>query len=276
MFKEEKEVSKGLGMIETANTLGKVLSPILGASLALIVWYMPFVAIPIFCLISIIALCLLVKEPKMKEKPLKFKAFIKSVIVIFKREGRWLYAVFIIGGICMFVLFGVLFYLSDLLEKTHQIDGIKKGIILAIPLAALCCASFATGKVIGQDKKKMKRMTTFGISLIIVALFSMSFSKDIYLLLTALLVSGIGIGIALPSLDAFVTEGVEMAQRGSITSLYSSMRFLGVALGPPVFSLLMKTTHVFTFLLNTGLCIIALVVTLLMIKPEQKIKVTWD
>ncbi|MCK0471245.1 MFS transporter [Halalkalibacter sp. APA_J-10(15)] len=276
MFTEEKDVSRGLGIIETSNTLGKVLSPILGAALALIVWYMPFFAIPIFCFISIIALSLLVKEPKMKEKPLAFKAFIKSLLLIFKQEGKWLYAVFIVGGISMFVLFGVLFYLSDLLEKSHQIDGIKKGIILAIPLAALCCASFATGKVIGQDKQKMKWMTVFGVSLLTIALFAMSFSQDIYLLLTALLVSGVGIGIALPSLDALVTEGIEMAQRGSITSLYSSMRFGGVALGPPVFSMLMKTTHAFTFLLNAGICILALVVALLMIKPEQKIKITWD
>lgn len=47
MFREEADVSKGLGIIETANTVGKVLSPILGAALGLLAWYVPFLAIPV-------------------------------------------------------------------------------------------------------------------------------------------------------------------------------------------------------------------------------------
>ena len=133
LYSDEKEVSEGLGMIETSNTLGKVLSPILGAALATAVWYMPFFAFPIFCFISIFLMFFLVKEPQMKKDAPAFLAFLQSLKVIFKREGRWLYAVFTVGGICMFVLFGVLFYLSTMLEETYQIVGMKKGILLAIP-----------------------------------------------------------------------------------------------------------------------------------------------
>ncbi|NEU30021.1 MFS transporter [bacterium LRH843] len=275
MFTDENEVSKGLGMIETSNTLGKVLSPILGASLAAIIWYMPFFSFPLFCLISIILMVLLVKEPKMEGEPLSFKEFLRSLKIIFKREGRWLYAVFAVGGICMFVLFGVLFYLSTMLEETYKIDGIRKGIILAIPLAALCYSSFVTGKVIGEEKKKMKWMTVVGLGLLSLAIFTVSFSKDIYLLLTGLFVSGIGIGIALPSLDALVTQGIEKEQRGSITSFYSSMRFLGVALGPPIFALLIKSSHFLMFFLNAMICLAAVIIVLVAIKPEESVKQTW-
>jgi ACDE family multidrug resistance protein len=275
MYKDQNDVSKGLGMIETANTLGKVLSPILGAALALIVWYMPLLSIPVFCLISIIAMLFLVKVPPLSGEAVGFKAFVKITKVIFKREGRWLYAVFAIGGILMLVIFGVLFYLSTMLEETFQIEGIKKGIILAIPLAALCTASFATGKVIGQDKQKMKWYTVAGLVILTIAIFAVSFSKDIYLLLTCLFASGVGIGIALPCLDALVTEGIEMEQRGTISSLYSSMRFVGVAAGPPIFAVLMKTSHFFMFFLNSILCLIALVIVLIAIKPEDTVKPTW-
>src|SRR4051812_37893835 len=47
MFKSEDEVSSTLGIIETANTFGKVLSPVLGAFLAGFIWYIPFFSIPI-------------------------------------------------------------------------------------------------------------------------------------------------------------------------------------------------------------------------------------
>lgn len=42
LYKDEKQVSTGLGIIETSNTFGKVLSPILGSALAAIVWFLPF------------------------------------------------------------------------------------------------------------------------------------------------------------------------------------------------------------------------------------------
>ena len=41
MFKEEEKVSKSLGIIETSNTFGKVVSPILGALLGSFIWFCP-------------------------------------------------------------------------------------------------------------------------------------------------------------------------------------------------------------------------------------------
>jgi MFS transporter, ACDE family, multidrug resistance protein len=269
IFQNESDVSNGLGVIETSNTFGKVLSPILGAVLAAVVWFMPFFAFPVFCLISILMMIFLVKTPPLAADPPKLKAFIRSLKYIFKNEGSWLYAVFAIGCICMFVLFGVLFYLSTMLEEQHKIDGIKKGIILAIPLAALCFSSYVTGKTIGQDKQKMKIITVVGLVILTIANFSVAFSKDIYVLLTAMFASGLGIGFALPSLDALVTEGIEKEERGTITSIYSSMRFVGVALGPPVVAVLMKASHFVLFAAITLISIIAVVITTTFIKPTE-------
>jgi MFS transporter, ACDE family, multidrug resistance protein len=39
-----------------------------------------------------------------------------------------------IGIILMFVLFAILFYLSDTLEKVYDVKDVKKGLFLAIPL----------------------------------------------------------------------------------------------------------------------------------------------
>ncbi|TFE22597.1 MFS transporter [Cohnella luojiensis] len=49
-----------------------------------------------------------------------------------------------------------------------------------------------------------------------------------------------GIGAALSSFHALITEGIDKKQRGTVTSLYSSMRFIGVASGPPISALLMQ------------------------------------
>ena len=75
MFKNEDEVSGALGEIETSNTLGKVLSPVLGSFLAGFIWFLPFFSIPVFCAISILMMIFLVKSPKKKDEPLPFKEF---------------------------------------------------------------------------------------------------------------------------------------------------------------------------------------------------------
>ncbi|MFB4210570.1 MFS transporter [Shouchella sp. JSM 1781072] len=275
LFKEKQEISEGLGLIETSNTFGKVLSPIFGALLASIVWFMPFFAFPIFCAISIIMICFFIQTPPKTKKPKKFKQFIKQVKQIFKREGRWLYTVFVTGGVLMYILFGILFYLSTFLEDSHQIHGVRKGVILAFPLLALCLTSYAAGKGIGQDQLKMKWITVAGLSLLTLAVFVISFNKELYMMLTALFAAGIGIGAALPSLDAFVTEGIPAEQRGSISSFYNSTRFIGVAAGPPLFAIFMKGSHFFTFTGNAILVLLTIILVLWGIRPQKKGVRTW-
>ncbi|PYZ99104.1 MFS transporter [Alteribacter lacisalsi] len=270
MYKDEQDVSNGLGIVETSNTFGKVLSPILGAALAAVVWFLPFFAFPVFCLISVLLMVFLVHTPKKKEKPPLFKDFVKSIKKVFHQEGRWLYAIFGVGCICMFVIFGVLFYLSTLLEEEHGIKDVKKGIILAVPLAALCLSSYVTGKVIGKDKNRMKWTTFTGLLLLTVCNVWVAFSKDIYVLLSAMFASGIGIGVALPSMDALVTEGIVKSERGTITSIYSSMRFVGIALAPPVIALLMKGSHPLLFGVLAGVSLIAAGLTIFFIRPAEK------
>ncbi|MDN4523249.1 MFS transporter [Fictibacillus fluitans] len=270
MFKDEKEVSSGLGLIETSNTFGKVLSPIIGAALAISIWHLPFWFIPIFCLISIGLVSFLVKTPKKEEDaPPPFKEFLQSFKKTFKNNARWLIAIFAIGGIIMFVLFGVLFYLSTTLEETYGINGVKKGFVLAIPLLALSISSFIAGKKIGQNKTLMKWLTFCGILLVSVSILSVTFTDGIYFLLGILFVSGLGIGAALPCLDALITEGIEKEERGTITSLYSSMRFVGVALGPPIYALIMKSDHSFVFYVSSGVSLLAALLAFFAIKPEK-------
>lgn len=269
LFKDEKEVSKGLGVIETANTFGKVLSPILGAYLGLLSWFAPFVAIPILCLISFLLVVFMVKKPKTTAKgdERTVKEFMQEIKAILKEKGRWLYAIFAIGGICMFVTFGVLFYLSEVLESKYNLFGATKGYVLAIPLAALCLASFITGKIIGENKVRMKWLGFGGMVLIGASMLVTGFSNEIYFMVGFLILSGIGVGIVLPCMDALITRSIEKDNRGTITSLYSSMRFIGVTLGPPAVSLLMGGGHWALFGTMAGLGVIGGLLTLFAVKP---------
>lgn len=270
MFKSDDDISSTLGLIETSNTFGKVLSPILGAFLAGFIWFLPFFSFPVFCAISTVMMLFLVKCPKATEKPIPFKQFLRNLKDIFKQKGHWLYAIFFIGGILMFVLFGVLFYLSEVFEKEYGITHLKKGFFLALPLGALCLSSFITGKVIKKNKVMMKWLTLIGVVLATISIAALYFSINLWYITTMFLIAGIGIGIGLPCLDALITEGIEKEERGTVTSIYSSMRFIGVAAGPPVIALLMKFSHHWIFLVLSSASLIAAFVTLKGIKPKAK------
>ncbi|SFG18898.1 MFS transporter, ACDE family, multidrug resistance protein [Halobacillus alkaliphilus] len=243
LYKDDDEkTSSCLGLIETSNTFGKVLSPILGAAFAAFLWFLPFFSISFFSLISIVLVFFFIKVPKgEEEEPQKLKEFLKKTKKIFKQEGKWLYPVFLLGIYAMLILFGVLFFLSDILEKVHDIDGVKKGFVLAIPLFFLCIASFITGKKIKGETKTMKRVILLSLAGISASVIFVGYvNKQLVLLLIVTSILGIAIGAMLPTLDALITEGIEKEERGTITSFYSSSRFIGVAAGPPVMSLVMK------------------------------------
>ena len=95
-------------------------------------------------------------------------------------------------------------------------------------------------------------------------------NKDIYMIITSLLISGIGIGMSLPSLDALITEGIEKEQRGTITSLYSSLRFVGVAAGPPTFAYLMNKPDNYMLYFSIFLAVVGLILSIKYIKPKQE------
>lgn len=276
MFKDEQEITKGLGLIETANTFGKVLSPILGAFLAAMIWFLPFWFIPILCLISILLVIFLVKVPKndssseSEQKKKSITQFLKDLKKTLKENIGWLMAVFILGAIIMLVLFGVLFYLSTILEERYHIVNTKKGLVMAIPLLALSISSFVAGKKVGNNKIVMKWSAFFGFLLLTCSFIILFFNTSLFSILLTLVLGGIGIGAALPSLDALITEGVEKEERGTITSLYSSMRFVGVAAGPPLYTLLMKWSDMAVFQTSLGISAVGAILVLKAIKPKPE------
>ncbi|KGE16760.1 MFS transporter [Paenibacillus wynnii] len=271
LFNDEKEISKSLGIIETSNTFGKVLSPILGAYLGTLLWYAPFIAIPILCLLSFLLVLFLVRKPEKDEDAEKpnIRQFLSEIKGVLHKKGRWLYAIFAIGGICMFLIFGVLFYLSETLETKYNLHGTTKGFVLAIPLTLLCLSSYGGGKIIGQNKRLMKWLGFAGMVLLTAAMIVAGFGKGIIFLLSFLSLVGIGIGVALPCMDALITEGIEKNNRGTITSLYSSMRFIGVAVGPPVVSLLMPRGHWVLFGSLAAVGVVGVLLTLFAVTPSK-------
>lgn len=264
------EQSKVLGLVEASNGLGKVISPILGSLLALLIWYAAFFAFPIFCLVSILLTIFFIKEKKAEEKPPTLSAYTKGLVSVFKTEGRWLFVAYLTGATCLFTLFGILFYISDILETRYDIDGLLKGAILAIPLLFMTTTSYITGSKIGKNLKLMKSLILSGLLLMTVSFSTLVFFKKLIPFFTVLVFSSIGTGLVLPCINSLITGSVSADRRGFVTSLYGSVRFLGVAIGPPIYTALMGWSRTGLFLTTAGLTLIVAFLCFLFIRVNKE------
>jgi len=239
--------SKSLGVVEASNGMGKVLSPVLGAAIGLIAWYAAFIFFPVVVVPIVIGMWLLVKEPKNEREKQSVSQYARSIKKVFHKKSAMLLTSFLGGMIALLILFGILFFLSDYLETEVGIFGIMKGFALAVPVLFMSATSFVTGICLKKKLKLLKWLAVTGLGLIALSLVSLNFFHNIYFFFAAISITGTGTGLLLPCLNTIITSTVDSAERGLITSVYGSVRFLGVAAGPPFFGYLMDQGNVYMY-----------------------------
>ena len=81
------ERSKAQGTLESANGLGKVISPVLGAAIALIIWYALFFVYAFLAIPIALAIWLVIKEPEFQAKNQSLAAYMSKIKSIFQNTG---------------------------------------------------------------------------------------------------------------------------------------------------------------------------------------------
>jgi len=265
-----QERSKALGLLESANGMGKVISPILGSLTALLIWYAPFFVYSALSIPVALAVWFLIKEPDKKKQQRNSADYFRGLKKIFAAKGVPLAAAFLAGMVVLFALFGILSYLSDVLEARYKLTGIIKGSVLAIPILALSIVSYLSGTYLQKKRKQMKLFVTIGLFVVTGALILAPLLwKFTILFLASFVLIGIGSGLVLPSLNTLVTSSAPTSERGAVTSLYGSVRFFGVAMGPPVFGKLMDVGRFPMFFTGAAIAGVAAVLALILINEKK-------
>lgn len=235
---QTEERSKALGILEASNGLGKVAAPLLGAASALIVWYAPFFIYGILAFSSALLVWLVCQEPRKKKKGEQFRIYLEHLGQVFAQKGGGLSVCFLAGMLTIFLFFGVLSYFSDILAAEYKIKGFTAGLYIAGPVLAMATTSYLVGTLL-QSKlaNLLKPAVITGLILQMVSLVLLAFlGKQQFLLLTAIIILGVGSGILLPALNMLITSA-SLKERGLVTALYGTVRFFGAALGPPAVGL---------------------------------------
>jgi ACDE family multidrug resistance protein len=267
---QDQERAQVLGLLEAANGLGKVVSPLAGAAIGLIFWYMPFFVYGVLSLPIAALVFWLVQEPPQSNNKQSFKDYAHNLYKIFNEKGANLCAAFLSGMVVLFSLFGLLSLLSDLLEKKYHLQIFQRGLIIAIPVLLMAITSYILGIILkAQITKIMKWTILVGLSLVALGLFLFPVIGGIYANILFSTFIGIGTGLVLPSINTLITSSAPTSERGLVTCLYGTVRFFGVALGPPLYGMSSRYGLLPIFWANVGLIAIILILTLLLIHPDQ-------
>lgn len=233
---QSKERTKALGLLEAANGFGKVVSPIAGAALGLIVWFAPFFVYGLLAIPVALAVWFIVEAPENQKQQQCLSEYGGQLAAIFKQKGIPLGASFLSGMVVLFVLFGVLSWLSDLLEQQYGIRGFYTGLLIAIPVGTMALTSYFSGTYLQQAKAKYLKLSIIaGLVAVTGAIVIVSLWENIYIFFGAMVLLGFGTGAVLPAVNTLITSAAAAEERGLVTCLYGSTRFFGVAIGPPVF-----------------------------------------
>jgi ACDE family multidrug resistance protein len=269
---QSKERSQVLGFLEAANGLGKVVSPLAGAAIALIAWYMPFFVYGVLAIPVAFLTLLSVKEntQKLKANVQPLPQYLQNLLTIFHQKGLALLIAFLSGFFVLFSLFGLLSLFSDILEKQFKFAVFQRGLLLAIPVLIMALSAFILGTVMQKQLAKILKFAVVG-GLLLVGLGLTLFcpGKTLLLFIISSTVLGLGTGAVLPSLNTLITSAAPKTERGLVTCLYGTVRFFGVAVGPPLFGYAEKITKPPIFLTTAGICIVLGLLFWLLVKPEQ-------
>ncbi|MFW6023091.1 MAG: MFS transporter [Halanaerobiaceae bacterium] len=264
---QSQQRSEALGIIEAANGVGKVLSPILGSAIGLISWIALFFSYALLAVPIAAGVWYLAEEGKQPEKQ-GLKEYLGKTRDIFKEKGFSLVSTILTGMLVLFVLFGLLSYFSDILETKYEIKGFIKGLIIAIPILFMSITSYVTGHLLKKIKKYFKISIIAGLILVTSMLIILYYFENLTVYLVFFSLLGIGTGLVLPAVNTMVTSSSNTNQRGVITSIYGAARFGGVAIGPPTFTFFEEISKMTMYYGAAGLALLTLILALIFVKEK--------
>ncbi|AEN87601.1 Arabinose efflux permease family protein [Priestia megaterium WSH-002] len=112
--------------------------------------------------------------------------------------------------------------------------------------------SYWTGQRIKTDVELMKKLMVVGMILLFVMFGILTLIYTLPVLMFCLTVAFGGLGFVLPCINMMITSAASDEERGFIVSIYGTVRFLGVALGPVVFEVWMhaeRLMFIYSFIL---------------------------
>lgn len=150
----------------------------------------------------------------------------------------------------------VAFYFQDKLGLTERETPAMVGVALVIYGVV---AVIAQGFIVRKYKFPPRTLLRAGVPISIAGFLLFIFATDIVTLTAALVLQGLGHGLALPGVTAALSLAVDDSQQGAVAGLNSSAHGLGRLIGPLLGTALYEIEPEIPYMMSAGLMALVLV-----------------
>lgn len=210
---------------------GAAVYPVVGGTLAALRWSTPFLFFAVALLVGLYALVTL-EEPTGAEST-TLETYLGSLrtVLLLPRAIALLGAIFVV----FVVLYGaILTALPLVLSDEFGLGSARIGLLLAMVSLASAITSSQYGRI--SEWRSAAELVALGFVAYGVSLVAVWLSPSPLFVGASLLVFGVGLGIAVPSLDTAVITIVSAQLRAGMMGMRTSMLRLGQTVGPIAFT----------------------------------------
>jgi ACDE family multidrug resistance protein len=244
LFQGEERV-RVLGILEASNSLGKLVSPILGTLAVGWAWYAPFLTYPILSGVGVVSLILGIKSPPSTGRENSLRRYFQDLSQAVASETLKLVGTYSLALITIILWFGGLSATSQLLDKA-KISGTYRGVLLAIPVLLVIITDLLASRY-GRPEW-FPYFIASGLVAMALGQMGLGHLRSPFPVILALSLGALAMGLVMPVLNSLITSAVAQGQRGAVTTTYGSVRCLGSALGPPLYGFFMDSYGIWLFL----------------------------
>lgn len=222
-----KERTAAMGCNSSVLSVGTAVYPAIGGALATLAWYYPFV-LPLAAIPVGLAVLFSLHNPEPKNVQ-DFRQYLRTTGQII--ASRRVVGLFAVSTITFIILYGsYLTYFPLFIEDSFAVSPFIIGLIMSVSSIATAVASAQLGRLAKLSSERT--LIAAGCILYAVALVTVPFVSNIWLLLIPTVVFGVAQGINIPSLMALLAELAPREQRGALMSINGMVLRLGQTLGP--------------------------------------------
>ncbi|PYZ94286.1 hypothetical protein CR194_01750 [Salipaludibacillus keqinensis] len=228
-----------LSMVEVFNGIGKVTSPFIGIYAITLGGEWLFVAYIFVSLLSLFLTQRQITRTKDVDPTTSLSSYLTYYRKNIKSNVKGIFHILLMSGMTMLLLFGYLTYFSYELEWMLGKTGIEKALYFTVPLLLMTLSSWWTGKYLKRNTLKSHQLLYISFS-IMAGVFILGILLNTFISIVFIMsFFAISAGISLVCCNLLLTRNVLLEDRTTIMSFYSMTRFVGVACGPPLYSLWM-------------------------------------
>lgn len=222
-----KERTAAMGCNSSVLSVGTAIYPAIGGALATLAWYYPFV-LPLAAIPVGLAVLFSLHNPEPKNVQ-DFRQYLRTTGQII--ASRRVVGLFAVSTITFIILYGsYLTYFPLFIEDSFAVSPFIIGLIMSVSSIATAVTSAQLGRLAKLSSERT--LITASCILYAVALVTVPFVSNIWLLLIPTVVFGVAQGINIPSLMALLADLAPKEQRGALMSINGMVLRLGQTLGP--------------------------------------------